>query len=196
MGNGSEKVKGFTLIELIVVIAIISVLAAIIAPNAFRAIEKAKVSQAVADYKAIKTANYALYSDTGSWSHSGFIFGDNRTDLLNDNHSWSGWDGPYLDTSAGRHPWAGKYWIGLAGNKFGGINPATYDYIVGYDDYCYPNGPGSGPRCAVPEDSAVKIDRQIDDGDLFSGNFRRGSGTNYYDMGWLLIGDFAPALGW
>ena len=38
--------KGFTLIELIVVIAIIAILGAIIAPNAFRAIEKAKMARA------------------------------------------------------------------------------------------------------------------------------------------------------
>ncbi|SHJ08964.1 prepilin-type N-terminal cleavage/methylation domain-containing protein [Desulfofundulus thermosubterraneus] len=42
----SKNEKDFTLVELLVVIAIISILAAIIAPNAFKAVEKAKVARA------------------------------------------------------------------------------------------------------------------------------------------------------
>ncbi|MCF7873830.1 MAG: prepilin-type N-terminal cleavage/methylation domain-containing protein, partial [Candidatus Omnitrophica bacterium] len=48
--------RSFTLIELIVVIAIIAILAAIIAPNAFQAIEKAKIIEAIGDFKTLKTA--------------------------------------------------------------------------------------------------------------------------------------------
>jgi len=59
-----KRNKSFTLIELIVVIAIIAILAAIIAPNAFRAIEKAKISTAIADFKANKNAVYAFYADS------------------------------------------------------------------------------------------------------------------------------------
>ncbi|MCF7873829.1 MAG: prepilin-type N-terminal cleavage/methylation domain-containing protein [Candidatus Omnitrophica bacterium] len=58
---------GFTLIELIVVIAIIAILAAIIAPNAFKAIEKAKISKAIADWEAFKAAAGTFYADTGHW---------------------------------------------------------------------------------------------------------------------------------
>ena len=59
--------RGFTLIELIVVIAIIAVLAAVVAPNAFKAVERAKISGTLSDYKAIKTATMAYYSDCGVW---------------------------------------------------------------------------------------------------------------------------------
>lgn len=57
--------KGFTLVELLVVIAIIAILAAIIAPNAFKAIEKSKVSRTLGDMKAFKTAALQFYADVG-----------------------------------------------------------------------------------------------------------------------------------
>jgi len=59
--------RAFTLIELVVVIAIIAILAAIITPNAFRAIKKAQVSKTVADMKAIKNALLTYYADTGKF---------------------------------------------------------------------------------------------------------------------------------
>ena len=65
--------KSFTLIELIVVIAIIAILAAIIAPNAFKAIEKAKITEAIADVKTYKTAIFTLYADTGHWVVEGMV---------------------------------------------------------------------------------------------------------------------------
>ena len=59
--------KSFTLIELIVVIAIIAILAAIIAPNAFKAIEKARVTKTLGDLKSIKSGLTGLYADTGKF---------------------------------------------------------------------------------------------------------------------------------
>ena len=56
---------GFTLIELIVVIAIIAILGAIIAPNAFRAIEKANVQKAIIDIKKIASSAMEYSADTG-----------------------------------------------------------------------------------------------------------------------------------
>ena len=102
--------QNFTLIELIVVIAIIAVLAAIIAPNAFKAIEKAKISRLAADMKTIKSAVTSYYADTGQMPPCHYIQGDS---CLLTNNPCSGydptsltpngpfnipnWDGPYLE---------------------------------------------------------------------------------------------------
>jgi len=98
--------QSFTLIELIVVIAIIAVLAAIIAPNAFRAIEKAKISEGITDFKTYKAATLALYADTGHWVtetaplrppayYDIFLESDNNN-LSTNLSNWTGWDGPYV----------------------------------------------------------------------------------------------------
>ena len=45
MTDKFQNKKGFTLVELLVVIAVIAILASVIAPNAFSAMEKAKVAE-------------------------------------------------------------------------------------------------------------------------------------------------------
>lgn len=97
--------KGFTLVELLVVIAIIAILAAVIAPNAFKAIEKSKVSAIVSDYRAVKIATLVYYSDTGNWpqnkaNKTGFVTAATAT-----GHTASaGWNGPYLDAWIDKSP--------------------------------------------------------------------------------------------
>lgn len=115
-----KKKKGFTLVELLVVIAIIAVLAAVVAPNAFQAIEKSKVSAVISDYKAIKIATLNYYSDTGLWpvnaisnTHAGVVFvtgGDNAPfPTVATPKEPSGWNGPYIERWPSKNPWGGSY---------------------------------------------------------------------------------------
>lgn len=55
-----KKVKGFTIIELIVVLAIIVVLAGLLVPNMLNSIRKAKVNTANANAKAIFNASQTI----------------------------------------------------------------------------------------------------------------------------------------
>jgi general secretion pathway protein G len=181
--------KNFTLIELIVVIAIVAVLAAIIAPNAFRAIEKAKVSRAVADMKAIKNAAYAFYADTGTipctkaggWGKDpGFVTPITAANCWPTEGGCDagctdipGWAGPYIDKWPFCSPWCKMH-----------RDPAIPILVGKYD---WGRRPSYGPRAtgiscglagvvslevygAVPVSSLKKIDEVLDDGNLDTGN--------------------------
>lgn len=174
--------KSFTLVELIVVIAIIAILSAIIAPNAFKAIEKAKISRAIAEFKSMKTATLSFYSDTGSWplSAGGWVRVE-ASGLMSNTNNWPGWDGPYLENNVSTHPWGGIYWLEVF-NLGGNAQP---DFTVEMNDICY----GGSPRgkCGLPQTSAQRIDNSVDDGDLSNGAFRRWSG--YGDTFWAIQWD-------
>lgn len=59
--------SGFTMAELIVVIAAIAILAAILTPMVFKAIDDARVSRAQSEVKSIGTALATAFKDTGRW---------------------------------------------------------------------------------------------------------------------------------
>jgi general secretion pathway protein G len=59
--------RGFTLIELMVVIAIIAIMAAAVMPKIVGRTEKAKRARAMADISAYKTALTAFYLDCGRY---------------------------------------------------------------------------------------------------------------------------------
>jgi general secretion pathway protein G len=183
--------QAFTLIELIVVIAIIAILAAIIAPNAFRAIEKAKLARVEADAKAIKSAAFAMYADTGMWPGSnwadeigdplqgadrgeGFVFIGDDPDMS------ANWDGPYLEKWL-RHPWGGWYWWDYNNADQNG------DGIGGEHVLWIDNGrENAGFR--IPLSSRIKIDQHLDDGNLHTGTIQVWQGDDANgNLGFILI---------
>lgn len=181
--------KSFTLIELIVVIAIIAILAAIIAPNAFKAIEKAKVSRAIADMKSVKNAVLALYADTGHWLGDDycacgvcFISIDEpranpafcRSDIMINFSNWLGWDGPYLEKNVGPSPWNNLYLV----QNF--MSRADSDMRLIVLNFCYQD---SGVVCPIPDDAYKRVDSTLDDGDLATGNLIKVGDS----IRWLMI---------
>jgi len=65
--KGRAAARGFTLVELMVVVAIIAILAAAVVPSMVGRTEKAKRSRAMADISAYKTALTAFYLDIGRY---------------------------------------------------------------------------------------------------------------------------------
>lgn len=63
----SRREGGFTLIEMIVVLAVVGTLAALIAPRIFPYIDEAKLTKAQLDVNAIAAGITKFYKDTGRW---------------------------------------------------------------------------------------------------------------------------------
>jgi prepilin-type N-terminal cleavage/methylation domain-containing protein len=62
--------SGFTMLELIVVVAAIAILAAILTPMVLKLIDDSRVSRAENEVEAIATAVSALYKDTARWPYT------------------------------------------------------------------------------------------------------------------------------
>ncbi len=75
-----SKRKAFTLIELLIVVAIIAILATIAIPNVLEALVRARVSRVKADMRTIATALDAYFSDHNSYPRD---------------HDNAGWEGKY-----------------------------------------------------------------------------------------------------
>ena len=61
---------GFTLIEVIVVIAVVAILAAILTPTITRNIEDSKISRTKNEVQVIAAASASLYKDVGGWPYT------------------------------------------------------------------------------------------------------------------------------
>ncbi|EIJ41447.1 general secretion pathway protein G [Beggiatoa alba B18LD] len=117
------KQQGFTLIEILIVMAIIGLLAGLVGPKIFGGFEQAKCNQAKAQLKNIEVALDQHRLDTGKYPRG-------LDGLLTNTVSSNRWSGPYLKQQAvPTDPWEHQYQYKTPGTKGG-----DYDlYSLGGD---------------------------------------------------------------
>ena len=109
--------NGFTLVELLVVIVIISLLAGVTAPRLVERIDESKWKLTKPGMSPIETAIGAYYTSCGDYPGS-------LNNLLID-PGIDVWAGPYLKEKQLIDPWGFEYVYVLEGT----INPDSYDII-------------------------------------------------------------------
>jgi general secretion pathway protein G len=121
--------SGFTLLELLVVVAIIGVLAGYVGPRYFSQIGKSEVNAARAQIDALEKALDQYRLDTGAYPNAEVGLGA----LLARPNNEPKWAGPYLKKAVPPDPWGRPYLYRPTDNGFA---------IISYGKDGQPGGSG------------------------------------------------------
>ena len=108
-----RKARGFTLLELLVVIVIIGLLAAYVGPKYFSQLGKSEVTIAKAQIEAFEKALDTFRLDVGRYPTTEEGLGA----LLAQPNNVSKWNGPYLKKALPSDPWGNPYLYKSPGSK-------------------------------------------------------------------------------
>ena len=168
--------RGFTLIEVMVVIVILGLIAGFAVPQLARAITQAKITRAVSDFRIIEGAAQRMFGDLGVYPAEGpWCVGAGFVNLTDVPAAYqSSWKGPYLKRWPLQHAFGGCVtYLQARGCGF-----ADSDGVVDNDSYVHFMDAG-------PFTDAIKqnIDRILDDGVLTTGVVRQCRGGLAYLLG-------------
>ena len=123
-GGQADRRTGFTLIEILVVIAVIAILASIVTPMVFRKVADAKVSSARAQIEILATALDSYRLDNDYYPSTAQGLGALRTRPTGQPPAGN-WRGPYVRKEVPLDPWQKPYIYQSPGK----INGESYDLL-------------------------------------------------------------------
>ena len=109
----SRRQKGFTLVELLLVLVILALIAGLVLPGIIGKAESAKSKAAALQVKQLVQRVDEFYLDTGKVPSS-------LDALVSSPGGVDGWNGPYVQKSSLKDPWSNPY-------KF--RNPGEHDVV-------------------------------------------------------------------
>jgi general secretion pathway protein G len=134
--HSSERRRGFTLIEILVVIVVIAILATLVAPNIFRHVGAAKDATARSQIEMLGTALDAYRLDNGTYPTT-----EQGLEALQVQSAMepvpTNWRGPYMRKDVPNDPWGRPYLFKSPGE----VNPTGYD-LLSYGADGKPGGEG------------------------------------------------------
>jgi general secretion pathway protein G len=170
MGRRSFQYSAFTLLEILIVVIVIGILAALIIPQLSEAAGDAKVSRLIQLVDTTRTAVQAHHADTGKLAREFSNSKDTLEHQLSINQEYHNWNGPYLDRplSSVENPFGG---IVRIYDRFdeGPAHPVGFDLIGRGTD----TATGAGQYLLITEINelvAREIDTILDRG--MSGDWR------------------------
>jgi general secretion pathway protein G len=108
-----RKSRGFTLLELLVVIVIIGLLAGYVAPRYFSQVGKSEIQVAKAQIESLEKALDQFRLDTRRYPTAE----EGLEALVSRPGNVSGWSGPYLKKAVPNDPWDRPYLYRIPGEK-------------------------------------------------------------------------------
>jgi general secretion pathway protein G len=103
--------RGFTIIELLIVMAILGMLAVMVAPNLFNQADGARRDAALSQIAAIASALDTHRLDVGQYP-------DDLLGLMENSANRASWNGPYLNNDVPRDPWGFEFQYSVDGNTY------------------------------------------------------------------------------
>ena len=100
-GRGRSRSRGFTLVELLLVLVILALIGGLVLPGIIGKAEGAKVKAAASQVSRLSMAVESYYLDTGTTPEN--------LDQLIEEAGVGGWNGPYVKASSLKDPWGREY---------------------------------------------------------------------------------------
>jgi general secretion pathway protein G len=97
--------RGYSLLEILIVLSIIALIAALVGPRLFAQLDKSKVVAARVQMKSIKSSLETMRLDINRYPTKE----EGLTLLVSKSDSASNWSGPYLSGALPKDPWGRDY---------------------------------------------------------------------------------------